>query len=122
LETELREEGLLTDATSAEMKKHYVNIAMQYFADRIGGIGEAVPKLSGTTYAQLFADAEKLAANGSGLLVRDALVHLRFPIVLPQNANLDAPANNAAVNARVNAPVANPNNAPANGDEELLLA
>ena len=120
LETELRAEGLLTDATSAEMKKHYVNIAMQYFADRIGGIGDAVPKLSDTTYAQLFEDASK-AANDSGLLVRDALVHLRFPIVLPQNANLDAPANNTAVNARVNAPVANPNHAPANGDDDLLL-
>jgi hypothetical protein len=84
LETELREEGLLTDATSAEMKKHYVNIAMQYFADRIGGIGEAVPKLSDTIYSQLFRSAEEMAANGSGLLVRDALVHLRFPIVVPQ--------------------------------------
>lgn len=123
LETELRAEGLLTDATTAEMKKHYVNIAMQYFADRIGGIGEAIPKLSDTTYAELFRAAERIEANGSGLLVRDALVHLRFPIVLPQNANLDAPANNTAVNARarVNAPVANPNNAPANGDEDLLL-
>jgi hypothetical protein len=95
---------------------------MQYFADRIGGIGEAVPKLSATTYSQLFEDASKVA-NDSGLLVCDALVHLRFPIVVPQNANLDAPANNTAVNARarVNAPVANPNNAPANGDEDLLL-
>jgi hypothetical protein len=84
LETELRAEGLLTDATTAEMKKHYVNIAMQYFADRIGGIGEAVPKLSDTIYSQLFRSAEEMAANGSGLLVRDALVHLRFPIVVPQ--------------------------------------
>lgn len=123
LETELRAEGLLTDATSAEMKKHYVNIAMQYFADRIGGIGEAVPKLSDTTYANLYDEAFAQEINSPKLLVRDALVHLRFPIVVPQNANLDAPANNTAVNARarVNAPVANRNNAPANGDEDLLL-
>ena len=80
LEDELRAEGILTEATSAEMKTHYVRIAMQYFADRVGGIADAVRKLSNADYARLYDEAYAQEVNGTGLLVRDALIHFRFPI------------------------------------------
>ena len=80
LEDELRAEGIITDATTAEMKTHIVRIAMQFFADRVGGIADAVHRLSNANYARLYDEAYAQEVNGSGLLVRDALIHFRFPV------------------------------------------
>ena len=80
LEDELRAEGIITDATTAEMKMHIVRIAMQFFADRVGGIADAVHRLSNANYARLYDEAYAQEVNGSGLLVRDALIHFRFPV------------------------------------------
>jgi hypothetical protein len=79
LESELRAEGLLTDETPPEMKTHFARIAMQFFADRVGGIADAVRKLSNADYARLYDEAYAQEVNSPKLLVRDALVHLRFP-------------------------------------------
>ena len=79
LESELRAEGLLTDETPPEMKTHFARIAMQFFADRVGGITDAVKKLSDSTYARLYDEAYAQEVNSQNLLVRDALVHFRFP-------------------------------------------
>ena len=79
LENELRAEGLLTDETTAEMKTHFSRIAMQFFADRVGGIADAVRKLSSSAYANLYDEAYAQEVNSQNLLVRDALVHFRFP-------------------------------------------
>lgn len=80
LENELRDEGILTDDTSAEMKTHFVRIAMQFFADRVGGIADAVRRLSDANYARLYDEAYAQEVNGTGLLVRNALIHFRFPV------------------------------------------
>jgi hypothetical protein len=80
LESALRAEGFLTDETTAEMKTHFVRIAMQFFADRIGGIADAVGKLSASAYANLYDEAYAQEVNSPSLLVRDALVHFRFPV------------------------------------------
>jgi hypothetical protein len=79
LENELHAEGFLTDETPAEMKTHFARIAMQFFADRVGGIADAVRKLPNTVYANLYDEAYAQEVNSPKLLVRDALVHLRFP-------------------------------------------
>jgi hypothetical protein len=79
LESRLRAEGLLTDDTTAEMKTHFARIAMQCFADRVGGIADAVRRLSNSAYANLYDEAYSQEVNSSKLLVRDALVHFRFP-------------------------------------------
>ena len=79
LENELRAEGLLTDETTAEMKTHFARIAMQFFADRVGGIADAVRRLSNSAYANLYDEAYAQEVNSPKLLVRDALVHFRFP-------------------------------------------
>ena len=79
-ESELREEGILTDETPSEMKTHFTRIAMQFFADRVGGIANAVQKLSDSDYARLYDEAYAQEVNSPKLLVRDALVHFRFPI------------------------------------------
>jgi rhodanese-related sulfurtransferase len=81
LENELRLEGILTDETTSEMKTHFARIAMQFFADRVGGIGEAVQKLSNANYTGLYDEAYAQEINSSKLLVRDALVHLRFSML-----------------------------------------
>ena len=83
LEEALRAEGVLTEATPAEMKTHFVRIAMQFFADRVGGIADAVHGMSNTNYAKLYDEAYAQEVNSPGLLVRDALVHFRFPIAAP---------------------------------------
>jgi hypothetical protein len=80
LENELRAEGLLTDETTSEMKTHFARIAMQFFADRVGGIADAVRKLSSSAYANLYDEAYAQEVNSPKLLVRDALVHFRFPV------------------------------------------
>jgi hypothetical protein len=54
---------------------------MQFFADRVGGIGEAVQKLSNANYTGLYDEAYAQEINSSKLLVRDALVHLRFSML-----------------------------------------
>ncbi|MBR5592026.1 MAG: hypothetical protein IKW38_05795 [Kiritimatiellae bacterium] len=86
LENELRNEGIITDETTAEMKTHFVRIAMQFFADRIGGIADSVQKLSNATYANLYDEAFAQEINSPKLRVRDALIHLRFPVEVPQHA------------------------------------
>ena len=86
LENALRAEGLLTGETTAEMKTHFVRIAMQFFADRIGGIADSVQKLSNATYASLYDEAFAQEINSPKLRVRDALIHLRFPVEVPQHA------------------------------------
>ena len=80
LESELRAEGLLTDETPPEMKTHFARIAMQFFADRVGGIADAVRKLSNADYARLYDEAYAQEVNSPNLLVRDALVHFRLPV------------------------------------------
>ena len=80
LESELRAEGLLTDKTPPEMKTHFARIAMQFFADRVGGIADAVRKLSNADYARLYDEAYAQEVNSPNLLVRDALVHFRLPV------------------------------------------
>ena len=80
LERELRAEGILTDETPPEMKTHFARIAMQFFADRVGGIADAVGKLSDSAYARLYDEAYAQEVNSPNLLVRDALVHFRFRV------------------------------------------
>ena len=82
LEDGLRAEGRLNDTTPPEVKKHFVCIAMEFFADRIGGIADAVHKMPETTYQMLYND---VGDNDVGVLsVRDALAYFRHPIELPQ--------------------------------------
>jgi hypothetical protein len=80
LDSELRAEGILTDETPAEMKTHFARIAMQFFADRVGGIADAVKGLSDSAYARLYDEAFAQEINSPKLLVRDALVHFRHPV------------------------------------------
>jgi hypothetical protein len=80
LENQLREEQIITDETSGELKTHFTRIAMQFFADKVGGIDNAIQKLSNANYARLYDEAYAQEVNSSNLLVRDALIHLRFPI------------------------------------------
>ena len=65
---------------AAEMKTHFARIAMQFFADRVGGIADAVRKLSNADYARLYDEAYAQEVNSPNLLVRDALVHFRLPV------------------------------------------
>ena len=52
-------------------------IAMEFFADRIGGIDDAVHKMSETTCQELYNEA---ADKDDGVLsVRDVLVYFRNP-------------------------------------------
>ena len=44
------------------------------------GIDNAIQKLSNANYARLYDEAYAQEVNSSNLLVRDALIHLRFPI------------------------------------------
>jgi hypothetical protein len=90
LEEALRAGGRLDDTTPPEVKKHFVCIAMEFFADRIGGIADAVHKMPETTYQMLYND---VGDNDVGVLsVRDALAYFRNPIELPQEEPSVQPA------------------------------
>jgi hypothetical protein len=90
LEEALRAGGRLDDMTPPEVKKHFVCIAMEFFADRIGGIADTVHKMPEATYQMLYNEAED---NDVGVLsVRDALAYFRNPIELPQEEPSVQPA------------------------------
>jgi predicted unusual protein kinase regulating ubiquinone biosynthesis (AarF/ABC1/UbiB family) len=90
LEEELRAAGRLKDTTPEEVKKHLVCIAMEFFADRIGGIADAVHRLSDTAYQTLYREASE---NDNGnLKVCDILAYFRHPIELPPEGPAPAQA------------------------------
>lgn len=50
---------------------------MQLFLDRVGGIVDAVRRLSNPAYANLYDEVYAQEANSPKPLIRDALVHFR---------------------------------------------
>lgn len=79
LEKELTNRGLLTENTTPDTKMHFTRIAIQIFADRIGGIADAVKNLPKALFSQLYNEAYQSETNNN-LSVCDALVHLHYPL------------------------------------------